>query len=109
MKILLDECLPKKLKHEFAAHEIKTVPEMGWAGKKNGELLKLMTGVFEVFVTSDQNLSYQQRLDDLPIAIIVLCAVSNRLNDLQALMPEVIKTLEQVKIGDFIEVGLDKP
>ncbi len=56
MKMLIDECLPRKLKHELPGHEVRTVPEMGWAGKKNGELLRLMSGQFDVFVTIDRNL-----------------------------------------------------
>jgi predicted nuclease of predicted toxin-antitoxin system len=56
VKILIDECLPRKLKNALPDHEVKTVPEMGWAGKKNGELLKLMIGVFDVFITVDSNL-----------------------------------------------------
>ena len=56
MRILLDECLPKKLKKDFSNHEVKTVPEMGWAGKKNGELLPLLENHFDIFITADQNL-----------------------------------------------------
>ncbi len=56
MKILLDESLPKRLKDDFKGHQVKTVPEMGWQGKKNGELLRLLEKQFEVFMTADQNL-----------------------------------------------------
>jgi predicted nuclease of predicted toxin-antitoxin system len=59
MKILLDECLPKKLKLEIEADVVLTVPEAGWASKKNGELLGLAAGNFDVFLTTDQNLEFQ--------------------------------------------------
>ena len=60
MRILLDECLPKRLKRDLTGHTARTVPEMGWAGKENGELLALATGQFDVFLTVDRNLSFQQ-------------------------------------------------
>jgi len=62
MKVLLDECLPKKLKYELEADEATTVPEAGWASKTNGELLSLAETDFDVFLTRDQNLEYQQNL-----------------------------------------------
>jgi len=67
MKILLDESLPRKLRNDFTAeHEVWTVRDTGWLGKKNGELLKLMTdNRFELFITVDQNLQFQQTLNDL--------------------------------------------
>lgn len=61
-RVLLDECLPKRLKREFIDCAVSTVPEMGWAGKKNGELMKVAHAQFDVFVTADQNLQYQQNL-----------------------------------------------
>ena len=60
MRILLDECLPKRLKRDLVGHQARTVPEMGWASKKNGELLALAEAEFDVFVTVDRNLSFQQ-------------------------------------------------
>ena len=64
MRILVDECLPRKLKNEFADHTVSTVQEMGWSGIKNGELLRLMMNKFDIFVTVDTNLQYQQKLRD---------------------------------------------
>jgi len=72
MKVLLDECLPKKLKREVEADEVKTVPELGWAGKKNGELLRLAEEEFDVLLTNDQNLEHQQNLKRFDLAFIVL-------------------------------------
>ena len=57
MKVPLDECQPRKLKNEFAIHDVVTVPEMGWAGMKNGDLLRLAESTFDVFVTADQTIS----------------------------------------------------
>ncbi|MEK7808003.1 MAG: DUF5615 family PIN-like protein [Chloroflexota bacterium] len=104
MRLLLDECLPKKLKHEFTEHEVKTVPEMGWAGKKNGELMRLAVGQFDVFVTADQNIQYQQNLKVSEIAVIFLVAVDNRFETLKPLIPQVEEKLREIKNGDVIHV-----
>jgi len=63
MKVLLDECVPKRLANEFHNHDVSTVTKEGWSGTKNGDLLKLATRRFDVFVTVDQNLEYQQNLE----------------------------------------------
>lgn len=102
MKILIDECLPRKLKRELFGHEVKTVPEMGWASKKNGELLRLMTGEFEVFLTIDNNLNYQQNLSGKEIAFIVFRAYDNRLASLKPLMAKVQETLKSIQPGEFV-------
>ena len=106
MRVLLDECLPRKLKHEFTEHEAATVPEMGWAGKKNGALISLATGQFEVFVTIDQNLTYQQNLSTAALAVIMLAAPNNRLETLKPLMPQVQEALKTIKPGDVIRVSV---
>jgi predicted nuclease of predicted toxin-antitoxin system len=105
MRVLLDECLPRKLKREFTEHEATTVPEMGWAGKKNGELMRLMTGQFEVFVTIDQNLTYQQNLSNAAVAVVMLAAPDNRLKTLKPLIPQVQETLKTIKPGDIVRVN----
>ncbi|MBK8029147.1 MAG: DUF5615 family PIN-like protein [Chloroflexi bacterium] len=79
MRILIDECLPRKLKREFPDHDVATVQEMGWSGVKNGALLRAMVGQFDVFVTVDGNLEYQQNLSEAEIAVIVLKALNNKL------------------------------
>ena len=93
MRVLLDECLPRRLKHELVGHKTRTAPEMGWASKRNGELLALAVGRFEVFATADRNLSYQQDPSAFDIAIVVLIARSNRLEDLRALVPRLLEVL----------------
>lgn len=99
MKILLDECIDRKLAREFVEHEVKTVPQMGWAGAKNGQLLALLEREFDVFITVDRNLSLQQNLSGLDIAVIVLQASSNRLADLAPLIPKVVAVLSTAAKG----------
>lgn len=74
MKILLDECLPKKLKFEIDAEFVQTVPEAGWVSKQNGELLMLAEQSFDVLITNDQNMEHQQAIGGFDIAFIVLVA-----------------------------------
>ena len=99
MRVLLDECLPKRLKRELVGHEARTAPEMGWASKRNGELLALAAGAFDVFLTADRNLSYQQDVSAFNIAVIVLVAQSNRIDDLRPLAPRVLELLATAKRG----------
>ena len=83
MRILLDECIPRKLKYRLPGHECRTVPEAGLAGKKNGSLLDLAESAgCEIFVTMDKGLQYEQNLAGRNIAILILRAKSNRLVDL---------------------------
>src|SRR3990172_4934863 len=104
MRVLLDECLPRKLKQDLAGHEVRTVPEAGWAGKKNGELLRLAAGRFDVLITVDRSLLYQQNLEGIPIAVISLGDRSNRLKDLRPLMAQVQAMLSTVKPGQMVRV-----
>ncbi|MBE9140217.1 DUF5615 family PIN-like protein [Nodosilinea sp. LEGE 07088] len=106
MRILLDECVPRPLKRELADYEIRTVVEMGWSGKKNGELLGLMSQEgFTILLTTDQNLRYQQNLQQAGVAVIVLVARSNRLPDLVPLIPDVRSVLSTIAPGQVIEAG----
>ena len=77
MRILLEESLPRRLKKDFKGHQVKTVPELGWQGKKNGELMKLMEGKFHVFITADQNLQYQLNLRNTSTPVVILRSNSN--------------------------------
>jgi hypothetical protein len=105
MRILLDECVPRPLKRELADYEIRTVVEMGWSGKKNGELLNLMTkGDFTILLTTDQNLRYQQNLQDAGVSVVVLVAPSNKLSDLLPLIPNTRNALNNIAPGKVIEV-----
>jgi hypothetical protein len=109
MRILLDECVPRPLRRELPDHEVRTVVEMGWAGKRNGELLRLLTAEhFAVFLTTDQNLQYQQNFHGLQVAM-VLIAPTNRLDDLVSLMPTVHTVLRTMQPGAFVEWMPDGP
>jgi predicted nuclease of predicted toxin-antitoxin system len=77
MRVLLDECLPKKLKRDIEADIAQTVPEAGWASKKNGELLRLAATNFDVLLTNDQNMEHQQNLKKFDLAFVVLVAPTN--------------------------------
>jgi len=105
MRLLLDECLPKQLKREFVGHTVQTVPEAGLAGVKNGALLKRAAERFDVFVTVDANLRYQQNTLLLGVAVIVLRAVSNDMSDLRPLMPAALASLETLAPGVIVEIG----
>jgi hypothetical protein len=99
VKILFDECVDRRFAREFPEHEVRTVPQMGWAGITNGELMTLASGNFDVFLTVDRNLSYQQDVSKFDIAVLVLHAVSNRYDDLQPFGNLVRESLESAKKG----------
>jgi len=96
MRILLDEDLPRRLGKHLEGHEVSTVQRSGWSGLKNGKLLALAATQFDVFLTMDSNLEYQQNLKTLPIAVLVVIAVSNRIEHLLPLVPSVLRALEQI-------------
>lgn len=104
MRVLLDECLPRKLKSELPGHEVFTVPEMGWAGIKNGALLRIAAERFDVLITTDQNIEHQQNLTDLELSIVVLIAISNDIDLLRPLMPRVRKTLAGLQVGEVLRI-----
>jgi hypothetical protein len=104
MKDLLDECLPKKLKHEVNGDVVKTVPEMGWAGKKNGALMRLAEQEFDVLLTNDRNLEYQQNLKSFDLAVIVLAAHTNEIEDLRPLMSAANEALKTIRAGEIVHI-----
>ena len=107
MRILLDEQLPRRLGREFVSHEVRTVQHQGWAGLKNGELLRrALDHGFEVFLTADQNLQYQQNLSQVSLAIIVLVAPSNTLEDLLPLIPAVLRALPSSRPGTLQRISI---
>lgn len=105
MKIFLDHCVPKRLLRLLPEHEVKTAYQMGWAAKKNGELLKLVEGEFEVFLTVDRNLRYQQNLASSRLTVIVLIAASNQYDDLAPLIPQVKMALGGLALGTVVEIS----
>lgn len=105
MKLLLDECIDRRLARELVGYEVKTVPQMGWAGIKNGQLLALAESEFDVFITVDRNLSFQQNLPQFNIAVIVLQAPSNRLAALKPLAPKISAILPTAVKGQATTVS----
>jgi hypothetical protein len=103
LKILIDESLPRYLKQPLDAHQVFTVQEMGWTGIKNGVLLARANAEFDVLLTADQNLRYQQNLSNLNLAVIVF--PSNRLSVVKALVPRLHAILETLGRGDVVELG----
>ena len=106
MKILPDERLPTKLSEFFGTdHEIFTVRDMKWLGKKNGELLRLVIeNNFEVFVTADRNLPYQQNLKAITFILAILCGVNNRQETYINLIPKLLELLKTSKSPGVIQV-----
>jgi hypothetical protein len=107
VKVFLDECVDWRLARDIVGHEVKTARQMGWTTVKNGELLTLACEHFDVFVTVDQNLSFQQNLVSFSIAVIVLRAKTNRLADLRLLIPGLLAALETTVPGEAGVVTAD--
>ena len=107
MKILLDENLPKQLKADFGSdYDVKTVRDLGWLGKKNGELLGLIVfNGFDFFVTIDKNLRYQQNLDRIELKIFLLLAINNRRETLQALVEKIKGKIKEGNLQKINEVS----
>jgi hypothetical protein len=106
--VLLDECVDRRLAADIQGHDVKTVPEAGWAAFNNGELLARAEHEFQVFVTVDRNLPFQQDLTRFAIAVIVLRARSNRVADLRGLIPDLLVALPVAKRGEVTWVGSEQ-
>ena len=104
-RVLLDECVPKRLRAELTGHAVKTVVEMGWSGLKNGELLQQASTEFDCFLTVDRNLQFQQSRAALPIAVLVLIAVDNRFETLVKLLPQAREALQTMRPRELRSVG----
>ena len=104
-RVILDECLPRKLAALLEGEPVTTVPKHGWAAKENGELLTLASQEFDVFVTHDENLEHQQNLQSYDIGIVVIHAASNRLADIQPLVDEINAAIESVSAHHVVHVG----
>ncbi|MEO6034738.1 MAG: hypothetical protein ABIQ35_05745 [Verrucomicrobiota bacterium] len=105
MKILLDECVDRRLARDLPGHFVKTAPQMSWASLKNGRLLGLAHLEFDIFLTVDSNLKFQQNLSQFEIAVIVLATSSNRLTDLRAFVPEILRAIPIAKKGEAIVIS----
>jgi Domain of unknown function (DUF5615) len=104
MRVLLDECVPRALREQLPGHDVKTVVEAGWAGVKNGELLRLAAQRFDVLLTVDRNLEYQQDLHGAALAVIVMHAPSNDILALQPLMPQVLEAIPAAAQGSVTNI-----
>lgn len=104
-RVLLDENLPRLLKRELSGFEVCTVAEVGWAGIKNGKLLRLAEAEYDVFLTADQNLSYQQPVTTFQLGIVVLKARTTKLEDLLPLVPAMEEAIARVQAGQVSPVG----
>lgn len=105
MRVLLDECLPRRLKDDLPDHQVRTAQEEGWAGLKNGALLRAASGRFDVLLSVDRNIAFQQNLQGLSIGILAMAVPSNRLTDIRPLMPRVRRGLPKVRAGEVLRVG----
>jgi len=102
MRVLIDECLPRPLKSRLLGHDYRTVQEMGWDGVKNGQLLLLAESQFEVFLTGDKNLRYQQNLTERQIAIVLLH--TTHWPTLRRELVVIQQAMDKVRPQDFVEV-----
>ena len=104
MRVLVDECLPARFGRELTGHEVQTVPQAGWAGIKNGRLLKFVaeSGRYDVFVTVDKSLRHQQNLRGIPFAVVVLRARSNNIADVRPFAPELLRCLSKLRPGEVV-------
>jgi hypothetical protein len=109
MKVLLDECVTSYLKKDFAGHEVYTVADAGFKGLKNGRLLQAASGRYDVLVTVDQNLQYQQNVHPLDLAVIVLKAYRSTYPLLKIIMPRVLDTLKSIKRGQVVVLAAETP
>jgi hypothetical protein len=106
VKVLLDECVDWRLARDIVGHEVRSARQMGWSTIRNGELLALAAKEFDVFVTVDRNLAFQQNLPAVDIAVIVMRARSNRLSEILPLVPELLEAIPAAPSGAVTYVGV---
>ena len=102
MRLLLDECVPARLRKALPSHQVSTVGLEGWSGVKNGKLLALAASKFDAFITVDKNLPYQQNTSNLPVAVVVLDTLSNELPYLLPLIPALEVALGNLEVGSYV-------
>jgi hypothetical protein len=105
MRVLLDECVPRQLKRDLIGHDAEAVVDIGWSSKRNGELIQLMLAQkFDVLVTVDQNLEFQQNVRTSGLGVVVVIVRRNRLKELRPLAPAILDAIGQVRPGGVIRV-----
>ncbi len=102
MRIIIDECVPSIVKRNLPERKIVSVQDEGWAGIKNGEMLRLVSAKFDVFITSDKNLRHQQNLAAFELSIILL--PSNQVPVVKVLLPQIDDALTNIGLHDFVEI-----
>ena len=107
MKLLLDENLPHQLRLELPGHAVFTAAYMNWAGKENGELLQLAAEAgFDALITNDRGMEYQQKLDSLPLAVIVVLANKNTIEAIRPLCDELLAELAHLRPCEFVKLSV---
>jgi hypothetical protein len=107
MRFRIDECLPRRLNNHSTDHDCRAVPEAGLAGKRNGELPSLTAQQkYEIFVTVDKGVEYQQNLRGRSLAVIILRAQSNQLADLSSYGADCLEQMKSIKPGEVVRIGL---
>jgi hypothetical protein len=103
-RVLIDECIDWRLSRHLRPHHVASVVKMGWSGLKNGRLLREAEPSFDVFVTVHRNLSFQQHVVRFDLAVIVLKCATNRLKDMEPLVPKLLKTIATAESGQVLFV-----
>jgi hypothetical protein len=104
MKLLFDECVTRYLKADFIGHDVSTVDEAGLKGLRNGALLRAASWRFDVLITVDRRMPFQQNLAGLDLALVILIAKPNRYPELKLLVPKTLLALETIKAGDVVSI-----
>jgi Domain of unknown function (DUF5615) len=102
VRVILDECLPRRLGLELSGHTVVTVQQAGMAGMANGELLARIQGSYDAFITIDQNLAAQHAITNLSIGVVVLRAPSNKFDDVKPLVPQILAALSSLQPGQIV-------
>jgi hypothetical protein len=105
MRVLLDECVPRKLKRDLIGHDVQAVVDIGWSSKRNGELLQLMLAQkFDVLLTVDRNLEFQQNVRASGLGVVVVIVRRNRLKELRPLARAMLDAIARVRPGELIQL-----
>jgi hypothetical protein len=105
VKVLLDEDVPHTLRRHLPGHDVWTVQRMGWSGIKNGSLIRLATGAgFEVMITFDQNMEFQQNLSGIDLAVVVIVVKQQLMDSILPIVPAILEALPLARPGEFVRI-----
>ena len=104
MRLLLDESVPWAFRHYMTGHEARTARYMRWVGKDNGELLALARHEFDVLITVDQDMPYQQNITERDVAVVILIAGTNDIKDLSPLVPTILNRIPFLERGEVVRI-----